>query len=506
MIFSHQKQFMKNYHLTSYVFLFLMIVIVSCASVFLSLENMEETYMISFCFDVASLVFSTAVFVSSSVHDKAFEASTMTFKAMVFQFSATFFFEALVWLVDLDPELRTVNFIVNELLIFSGNLSVLLFWRYLRHLLGLRDKKYVSVSRIFTVLLALQVVFIVSNIWTESIFAVARNGAFQKSDTYVIAHLFDFIVLAVSIAVILSAKIERKQKTVLALFVFAPLAAGIVSGFFPRVSLAHPAGFTAVIICFVNIYLKKSNELVSRRNEMDFAANIQTSMLPEKIEDPDSRFDITGCMFPAREVGGDFYDFYRLDEDHIVLLIADVSGKGLPAAMFMMKGISTIKNFAVSGLSVEDTMKSANDSLCVHNEAGMFITAWMGILNEKNGHIIFVNAGHNFPVLKKADGSTSFVSVRSGIPLASFENLSYRPKELQLEPGDVLFLYTDGVTEAHSRTSDLYGDDRLLRCVEKPFGSAEQLCEKVLADVEKFAMGTDQFDDITMVAVKYLPG
>ncbi|MDO5445694.1 MAG: PP2C family protein-serine/threonine phosphatase [Eubacteriales bacterium] len=500
-----RERFLNEFQWLNYFLLFLMFVLITCAAIMLPVEDMKETYIISFCFDIASLVFCTAVFVSSAVHDKDFESSTVIFKVMVFQLSATFFFEALIWLVDSQQELRSINFLVNELYIFSGNLSVWLFWRYLRRLLELRDKKFVSITRIFAVMLLLQVLLIISNVWSHWLFFIDGNGEYQRAGTYYLSHVFDFTVLAGSVAVILSTKMERRQKNVLSLFVFAPLAAGIISGFFPRMSLAHPAGFTAVIICFADIYLKKSNELTARRNEMDLASNIQMSMLPEKIEGLDGKFDIIGSMFPAREVGGDFYDFYRLDEDHVVIIIADVSGKGLPAAMFMMKGISTVKNYAITGLSVEDTMRKANDSLCKNNEADMFITAWMGILNEKTGRITFVNAGHNFPVLRKADGTASFVNLRSGIPLASFDNLSYKPKELQLEPGDILLLYTDGVTEAHSRTSVLFGDERLLHCVEKDCSSAEQLCDNVLSDIDRFTIGTDQFDDITMVAVKYLP-
>lgn len=498
-----RERLIHIYQILTCVVLALLFVLLIWASVSIGLGHLSRLFLISYCFDVTSMLFCSAVFASSSVHDRDFEASTVTFKAMVFRLAATFFLEAMVWLLDGIPKLRVLNLAANELLILSGNISVALFWRYLCHLLELRDKRFVRTSRAFSGLFLLQVLLLLFNLPTHLLFSINAEGIWVRSDAYALSHLFDLLVLLVCVIVTTSTKMEKKQKFILVLYVAVPFAAGLISAFLPRMSLAHPAGFVAVIFCFAYIYLRKSNELTSKKAEMDFATGIQKSMLPRDMKDPDCRFEMIGHMYPAREVGGDFYDFYRLDEDHLAVLIADVSGKGLPAAMFMMKGISTLKNFAVSGLPVGEIMSRANTSLCINNKAEMFITAWMAVINEKTGLLSIVNAGHNFPVLKKADGSVSFVKLKSGIPLASFDQMNYRVRELKMEPGDTLLLYTDGVTEAHSRTAELFGDDRILKSVEGKAASPNELCLNLLQDVDRFAVGTDQFDDITMVAVHY---
>ena len=198
--------------------------------------------------------------------------------------------------------------------------------------------------------------------------------------------------------------------------------------------------------------------------ELAFAKAIQHSALPSVFPPYPNRkeFDIWATMHTAKEVGGDFYDFYFVDDDTLAFLVADVSGKGIPAAMFMMQSKTLLKSCAESGMSVEEVFTNANAKLCEGNEADMFVTAWMGYLNLKTGLLTFANAGHNPPLVKHADGSFSYLKSRAGFVLAGMDSVRYRKNELQLEPGDVLYLYTDGVTEANNSGNELYSEERLL--------------------------------------------
>ncbi|MDD5952366.1 MAG: SpoIIE family protein phosphatase [Oscillospiraceae bacterium] len=184
--------------------------------------------------------------------------------------------------------------------------------------------------------------------------------------------------------------------------------------------------------------------------ELEFAKSIQHSALPSVFPPYPNRteFDIYATMDTAKEVGGDFYDFYLLDQDHLAFLIADVSGKGIPAALFMMTAKTLIKSLAEAGNAVNDVFTLANEKLCENNEAGMFVTAWMGILDLKTGLVEFANAGHNPPLMRKKGGEFTYLKSRAGFVLAGMEGIHYRKNELQLEPGDEIYLYTDGVTEA----------------------------------------------------------
>lgn len=245
--------------------------------------------------------------------------------------------------------------------------------------------------------------------------------------------------------------------------------------------------------------------------ELEFAKQIQYSALPSVFPPYPNRtdFEIYAEMITAKEVGGDFYDFYMLGDSTLAFLIADVSGKGIPAAMFMMQAKTIIKDLAESGLELSEIFMTANKKLCENNDAGMFVTAWMGILDLKTGLLKFVNAGHNPPLLKQKDGEFTYLKARSGMVLAGMDGVKYRQNELQLTPCDQIFLYTDGVTEATDKDNQLYGEDRLLKTVNANITKdTKGLCEAVKTDVDKFVGDAPQFDDITMLSVelKYIRG
>ncbi len=241
--------------------------------------------------------------------------------------------------------------------------------------------------------------------------------------------------------------------------------------------------------------------------ELEYARSIQLSALPSVFPPYPNRadFDIYANMRAAKEVGGDFYDFYLLDESHLAFLVADVSGKGIPAAMFMMQAKTVFKGFADAGMPVEEVLANANEQLCEHNDANMFVTAWMGIIDLETGHVRSANAGHNPPaIMRAADGGFSLLALRRNLVLGCMEGVSYFPDELDLDPGDTLFLYTDGVTEANDANERLYGNDRLLVALDGMVGrSMQELCDGVRDDVDAFVGEADQFDDMTMLALRY---
>ena len=242
--------------------------------------------------------------------------------------------------------------------------------------------------------------------------------------------------------------------------------------------------------------------------ELAFAKAIQHSALPSVFPPYPNRkeFAIWACMDTAKEVGGDFYDFYFVDEDTLAFLIADVSGKGIPAAMFMMQAKTLLKSYAESGMGVAEVLTQANNKLCEGNEADMFVTVWMGYLNTKTGEVTYANAGHNPPFIRHGDGSVELVRSRPGLVLAGMEGIRYRTNTVQLKPGDLLYLYTDGVTEATDAGNNLYGEARLEAALQqKNVGDVETVCRQVKENVDNFVGDAPQFDDITMLALKYTP-
>ena len=239
--------------------------------------------------------------------------------------------------------------------------------------------------------------------------------------------------------------------------------------------------------------------------ELGYAKQIQLSALPTNFPSGED-YSIYAKMIAAKEVGGDFYDFYKLSDTTVAFLAADVSGKGIPAAMFMMTAKTIIKDLAESGMDVNDIFTKANDKLCENNEADMFVTAWMGILDIQTGNLKYANAGHNPPLLKRADGTFEYLRSRAGFVLAGIEGFQYRVNELQLNAGDRIFLYTDGVTEATNTDSALYGEDRLLNFMNQNAAvPATELLPALKADIDAFVGEAPQFDDITMLMFDYRP-
>lgn len=243
--------------------------------------------------------------------------------------------------------------------------------------------------------------------------------------------------------------------------------------------------------------------------ELDVAARIQADMLPCIFPAfPDRHeFDIYASMTPAKEVGGDFYDFFLVDHDHLAIVMADVSGKGVPAALFMMISKTLIKSAAQTGLSPKDVLEKVNNQLCENNEAEMFVTVWLGVLEISTGRMICANAGHEYPAVRRKDGSFELFKDKHGFVLAGMENVKYREYELILEPGDSVFVYTDGVPEATNAQNELFGTDRMLAALNKEeYAGCEGLLSAVHREIDTFAGCVPQFDDITMLCLKMSGG
>ena len=263
----------------------------------------------------------------------------------------------------------------------------------------------------------------------------------------------------------------------------------------------------------INEYIQDLTSVTAEKErigaELNVATQIQADMLPRIFPAFPERteFDIYAIMNPAKEVGGDFYDFFLVDDDHLAVVIADVSGKGVPAALFMVIAKTLIKNHAQNKDCPGEVFTQTNEQLCEGNDAGLFVTAWMGILEISTGKFTYVNAGHNPPLLRHADGSFEWLKSRPGFVLAGMEGLRYRENVMELAQGDTLYLYTDGVTEATNGAQELFGDDRLQNALnEQPDLPVDDLLHKIKNDIDSFVGEAEQFDDITMLGLKYHGG
>ena len=289
--------------------------------------------------------------------------------------------------------------------------------------------------------------------------------------------------------------------------------------FYEQVWFYVLVGFAAavVIALLVRAYVRRKMSALEAKhreeakrerieNELQLATNIQASVLPHTFPAfPDrNEFDIYASMTPAKEVGGDFYDFFLIDDDHLGLVMADVSGKGVPAALFMMVSRALIRAHLQNGESPAKALENANEQLCEGNEAELFVTVWAAVLEISTGQGVAANAGHEHPALRRASGAYELQIYRHSPAVATMEGMRFREHSFQLNPGDSLFVYTDGVAEATNAQNELFGAERTLDALNRdPGAEPKAVLSNVMEGIDAFVAGAEQFDDITMLCLKY---
>ena len=274
-----------------------------------------------------------------------------------------------------------------------------------------------------------------------------------------------------------------------------------------RDEISEFAGAFSNMLTELKDHIERQKDMKRIERELDLARNIQLSMLPGSEHDEnsdDDRHELAPFLLPAKEVGGDFYDFFKIDNDHLCVVIGDVSGKGVAAALFMMVARIILRTTTKNLKSIVDAFNRTNFALAKRNKLNMFVTVWAGIIDLRTGHIDFASAGHNPPAIRHSDGSVEFIKSKAGLVMAAMEETIYKPQTYDLKQGDTLFLYTDGVTEATNSNNVLFGDNRLLATLKMGGErSTADTCTLVKKEIDNFVQDAPQFDDITMLAIKF---
>ena len=350
---------------------------------------------------------------------------------------------------------------------------------------------------------------------SKSIFYFDDNNYYHRAPSYLLSNLGPVLMLISDtvLLIIYRKKIARLEKIGFWSYIIAPVAAIILQSFSPDLQFIIFATVGASVFMF-SVFVKNQNDLYEKQQkeasrietELLMASSIQSDMLPNIFpafpERPE--FDIYASMDPAKEVGGDFYDFFLVDDDHLGIVIADVSGKGVPAALFMMAAKIILSSNAMMSKSPAEILTDTNDAICKNNREEMFVTVWLGILELSTGKLTSANAGHEYPALMQPDGEFELVKYKHGFVIGGMEGVRYKESEVTLKPGAKLFLYTDGVPEATSAEKELFGTDRMIDALncEKTAAPADVL-KNVRAHVDAFVKDAEQFDDLTMLCLEY---
>ena len=351
----------------------------------------------------------------------------------------------------------------------------------------------------------------------DLIYGFNANNEYHRSAGYLLCNICPVILLIIDAVMLLISrkKIEPRVNSAFWIYMIAPVVAIILQSFSKNIQYIIFATVLASVYMF-SVIIKNQNDQYEKQKadssrietELNMATRIQADMLPNIYPAfPDRReFDVYATMDPAKEVGGDFYDFFLVDDDHLCMVMADVSGKGVPAALFMMASKIILANNAMIGKTPAQILTDANAAICSNNREEMFVTVWLGILEISTGKLTAANAGHEFPIIKHANGDFELFKDKHGFVIGGMDGVKYKEYEVMLEPGSKLFLYTDGVPEATDKDGGMFTVERLVKSLNsiKDGGTVDTL-KKVRADVDGFVKGAEQFDDITMLCLEYTP-
>ncbi len=495
----------------------LLLCVMAVSSVFLGMmvgaQQLPSPWAYNVGEDVLGIAVCALLYYGCLGREQGEDESRRLFMALLACNACALFLDQTTWILEERAELRVLYVAVYVALLCILQLECYQFWRYIRVYLALEDKPARRCDLVIRLTLAPMLLVCLANLVMPICFYVDEQGIAYETDAYAVSYAYFSVVGVCSTLCLLRAKTPIKNKIIIALFYAVPILYAVLYG--DSAGAAPPdAPLLAITLMYVVLVAERSRKLASTSAELSMATSIQANMLPNTFPAFPKRgeFDLYATMDPAKEVGGDFYDFFLIDDDHLALVMADVSGKGVPAALFMMTARTMLKDAALMGLDPARTLFRVNSLLSENSGDGMFVTVWLGILTIPTGELTYADAGHE-KLLLYQDGAWRFLPKGGCTALAvlmpdEFDELPdsyrYRNETIRLHPGDIVFQYTDGVTEATDAKEQMFGDARLLETMQEAGGmEPERLLRHVRQHIDAFVGAAEQFDDITMLALRY---
>ena len=457
--------------------------------------------------DVLSIGVCLVIYFDCMMDANGLNENTGMFVILVLVNEFALFFDALSCILFGLADYVFLNRLANALLYANGSVVIYLFWRYVTYTLGMEIRRRQTVTKVLNFLLLPDVLIKLANAFFPIYFTVDNAGIYERGSLFGFSYVYLGIVMFTLVVELVGSKVSTRQKMAAVSFITIPVLNQLLIGRGFGLSIQYSATLLSIVLIYGVLFADRGRTLAATEREMSTAAGIQADALPSVFPAYPERtdFDIYASMTPAKEVGGDFYDFFMLDEDHIALLIADVSGKGVPAALFMMMAKIQIEDHAKMGLSPKEVLERTNEAILCNNKDKMFVTVWFGILEISTGKIIAANAGHEYPLIRQPGKAFELFKDKHGFVLGAVPGKKYQEYEFTLEKGGTLFVYTDGVPEATRGDNELFGNERMLDAInEIPDGSPQELLTHVHGAVNRFVGGAPQFDDLTMLAIKLL--
>ena len=471
------------------------------------ISSLEKVYDFNIGADLFCLAICSMLFFSC-IQDRGNRGGYTRVFVLLLSICATgLFLDECCWLVQGVAELRVFNTVTNVLYYANGAISIYFFLRFVTNALNLDGRLMRALNLLLNVLLVPTVVLCFVNFFYPIYFSVDEAGVYARAGaSYFISQVYLVLGMIVVIVGLIISRAPVKTRIIMASFVAIPVANQILTVFEFGLSTQYASMLVSIVLIYGVVFADREKMMAANENELALATRIQTSMLPTIFPAFPERsdLDIYASMDPAKEVGGDFYDFFLMDNDRLVVVIADVSGKGVPAALFMMATKILIENCVQSCGSPAEALSKVNDQICRGNQADMFVTVWLGVLDLKTGLLTAANAGHEYPFYKDAGGSFEIVRDKHGFVIGGMQGIKYREYTVQMQKGSKLFIYTDGVPEATDEKKEMFGVGRLQEALNvNEGGTPREILEGVSGAVAAFVGEAPQFDDLTMLCIEF---
>lgn len=475
--------------------------------IFLSFKNLrdiKDVYIINISIDLFGMITGFVLLICTLIDVQKTGSGNRGFLYLLNVVFLGLFTDACAWLVDAVPSLRILNLIDNTLYYLCNPLAAYCFWRYASEFFRLNKKLAGTLDRIIRTGLCVAIVIRVLNLFFGFYFTVNPAGTYERQWLYPLSMVYSSFVLVAMVAIIIQQRkyISRYQLVCLTLYIVGPVLVSITTIAVYGLSLAYAVLMITLLLMYCLINVDQGRTQMVNDRDLAIATAIQTGLLPSDFPKR-ADFDIYASMQAAKEVGGDFYDFFRIDEDRIALVIADVCGKGIPAALFMAVSRTMIRAKGSQCKHVGECLTESNHLLASYSIDCMFLTVFYAIYNMRTGELTYANAGHNPPRLLHADGSVEELPLAKNTIVGAFDGIEYLEDSLQMQPGDSLVMYTDGVTEAINPAEEEFGTERLDAILGAHAGEGcQQIVESVKGGLNDFVDGAEQSDDITLLVVK----
>ena len=474
------------------------------------IHTLPVTSVINISVDIFGMITGCVIFVSCLI-DVA--KMRVNYKIYMYLLNVVFlglFTDAGAWLMDGIPSLRPLNMIDNTLYYLCTPIAAAFFYLFITTQLKLGEKTLNTMRKVLRIGLAVTVVAILVNIPFGYLFTVGEDGVYRREALAHVPNIYGYVTMIAALILINRERkqLERYKIVTLTIYALLPVAVSLFTTAVYGLSIGYAVTMCIMLLMYCIINVSQGRAQAANERDMQVASAIQNGMMPRIFPPFPERkeFDIYAYMDPAKEVGGDYYDFFFTDEDHIALVIADVSGKGVPAALFMMITKALIKNRMQGGDSPAEALYKINNQLLNGtSDHGMFVTVWMAKLEISSGKGVSVNAGHEHPAICRKNGKFELVEYQHSPAVCLIEDMEFEEREFRLDKGDMLFVYTDGVPEAMNNRRQMFDTERMLEALNRSSDGMPKDCiENVKEAIAEYIGDAEQFDDTTMLCFKMM--